>query len=1609
MATDELSLLERVLFRVGSAESDEQLQSAVSKFLPPVLLKLSSQQDGVRKKVMELLIHINKRVKSRPQVQLPVDALLLQYQDPAASSFVTNFTIIYIKMGFPRLPVTKQAELVPCLLNALEGKPQSHQDSLLLLLMPVLGQVSVPVDARQRGALLGLNERPHIARLLSQFVLDLLLLPYGASPRTEQSQSQSHIPAGMSETSLRRVTAEGPLSAEQLEQTKLGLVKFLSSGVLAESEVLVHLLVAAADTRFSVANAADMELKKVVGALDWSSPALLVPLYELYLGTPALAKSSPPEQRRRPASTRIRLKLLPFLSRARGPALLFPSCIQVFFESLYGTEFTNARLKLMALQFAMVVITGASLARLAQVAAVFLSGLLKVIAQEESSLKAPAYVAAGKLAQRVPSLVNKDLRLLQTFFDALSKEDQETRLSVREALLSMVQAFRVGDDTEAQSRQVMMQALLAGQVESSEPSARFLAVRYAASVFPARHVPSRYLLLLATGDSKEEVSREALRALYGPGKGRNDPEPGDELVLLPPFPEVAHYLAERARTRLQNPATCHVAGSHTLPFPVQTHVAVLEYVRVCLWRDAGLPAPTSEHPCAHTPRLRTHLLALCQGNADELDEYLWLAEQLLGAGPTAAPVAALLEAIGCVPERLAARFSTHLPLLKGFFSSTKESIRPLCSSLYGIIAAHGLGENEFEENIGNLLQELSTKSVEVQHGSVLAVAHALERKLCAAPLDDNARLPASPLYGQCVRTTLALLEHQSTALVAAACTALQMLTCHAALPLPDTDGTDNKLSIVRRLQALVTSAKLPTKAREQAALALGCLCLGEQFPHARLIIEGFLGLASEVRDVEVHLTAGEALVACVQGGSSPRCRDAWRVTEDDWVPARPPLDSLDNDLDWLLERILALVPEPRPSSRQAACVWLLALLRHCGSRAPVTAHLDALQRAFMDLLADSNELVQDAASKGLALVYESSGEDSRQRLVGELLEQLSAGRRQVARVSHDTRLFEEGALGQSPSGGSLSTYKELCSLASDLNQPDLIYKFMHLANNNAIWNSKKGAAFGFSSLVAQSGEQLSAHLPRIVPRLYRYRFDPTPSIQNSMSSIWHALVSDTQHTVDKYHAEILADLVENLTSPQWRVRYSCCVAVADFLRCGPNRSLHDSLSSLPRLWAQLFRVMDDVHQGVRTAATATASDLGKLCLRTCGVGASAGKAGNEVVRAVLPVLLDTGICNSVQEVRTLSLQLVSQLVGTTGSLLQPHLAQLVPALLEAAGELEPRAFGYLSAQLGAEREAQESLDQARATAATSHRTTDTVAKCVQYVDASVLPQLMPRVLELMKGSVALGTRVASAHFVVLLTYHLRQELQPYAGKLLAVLTSGLTDRNAAVRKHFATTIGYLAPIAKDSSLEKLFSKLCTWYYEKEDEVFHSACAYTFQSVLQRHPAVLKDHADIIFPLVFFATHAAKTPEGTGSAEVWEEVWQDAAPSPELALRTNLPCVRDTLISALQSSSWTTKAQAARAVGTLAGKVGTFLAEEDVSRLVGTLLDALAGRTWSGKDCLLHALESFATGCRVVLRQESCAGLVASMLDALLRECRKQDPAYKRCSLGVMLSAQCIVT
>jgi proteasome component ECM29 len=268
-------LLERVLLKLGLAETDEQLEQQLNKFLGPVLLKIVSPSEEVRKKVMEILTHVNKRLKSRAEVKLDLMPIVKHYQE-SSNSFLINFAIIYITLGFPRLDIQHQTELVPVILSCLEGKPEIHQNKLLMLILPLLGELKLPENPAERKSMFGLSDKPNTRQHLLSILLDVLLLPYGFI--------ETEIPPGMSNYSFKRVLLDNR-KAEYLEnvslrhnqslyqkfshefsfhfQLKKGIVKFLDCGLFEEVDIVPHLIVASADTRFSVATPALNELNKI--------------------------------------------------------------------------------------------------------------------------------------------------------------------------------------------------------------------------------------------------------------------------------------------------------------------------------------------------------------------------------------------------------------------------------------------------------------------------------------------------------------------------------------------------------------------------------------------------------------------------------------------------------------------------------------------------------------------------------------------------------------------------------------------------------------------------------------------------------------------------------------------------------------------------------------------------------------------------------------------------------------------------------------------------------------------------------------------------------------------------------------------------------------------------------------------------------------------------------------------------------------------------------------------------------------------------------------------------------------------------------------------------
>ncbi|XP_030852041.1 proteasome adapter and scaffold protein ECM29-like [Strongylocentrotus purpuratus] len=1715
-AQDELELLDRVFLRIGSAESDDQLENVVCRFLPPVLLKLSSSQEGVRKKVLELLVHVNKRLKSRPQVQIPVESLLLQYQDPSSITFVTNFTILYLKMGFPRLEIDKQAELAHSLIKCLEGKPPLQQDSILQMLVPTLPHLKLPDDHTKRRAIFGLSEKVETIHLLTTFLMDYLLLPYtfseerpntapaggqtGAAsssttrPSSASQQPTYQTPPGLSPNALKRLIGEHGLpDANTIEECKVGIVRFLSADVLSETDVVCHLIVASSDTRYTVATAADVFLKKIHSVVDWNDMTVVRRLYTLFQGSVAVKGQPTPKQedKRSPVGTRTRLKLFPYLLRSRLAADQFPACVQVIFDCLYGAN-SNNKLKSMAVQFVHHLCAACSDARMQPMGPILLSGMVKLIAEAKDNVKlrSLAYVAVGRLSKRLPQLFTKDMGLLQQFFDAVCKEEDDTRLHVQEALTLMAVAYKGIQEPLIQ----IMEVLIMANIEKSESQARKTAVHYAATVFPSHHVASRYALLLATGDSKEDIHQEAVRSLklrrqyddYERVEGE-----ASDVRPVPTFAEMVPFISEKASQRVKS-SSRYVTGTTHLAFRPETFRHVIFYLRSCLLHDAGTDLPpevreplplenkapmvsrylqqTLSNPTLQAPRGK--------GNSSGMERnpalsYMALIGQLLNGAGTPDVMYCLLELVAMAPNKLAGHYINKLDWIKNFVFGLSEPMREWAAQLYAVVACT-TNVDKLNAILQSLIKTTKDQSVEGQHGSMLALGYTIghhlnktktpNQDLVVEDMEVDKTSSQEALQATITKATNLLVSYidDSNMLFShGACLALGEIARNGPLPIPHGElaqshaedgkveesknskrgkssggGTAEatKASLVKKLIAKLDSIKFSQKLKEQACITLGYLPVGDpnfkftqavldtitiqvqlkeqacitlgylpvgdpNFKFTQAVLEGLIKAANSQnnKQMELHFSVGDAISQASLGALSRSSRDVWTEEEGDLAIGKPLKKGQKDWVEWTVNRILnEEIKSQNPHKRQASCFWLLSVAKKCGSHPSLQKRLVDVQGAFIDMLSESSEFTQDVASKGLSIVYEQSNEEEKKAMVNTLVDTLATGKRTSKKnVTGDTKVFEEGALGNNPDGGGMSTYRELCSLASDLNQPDLIYKFMHLANHNAMWTSRKGAAFGFGTIASQAGEQLKPYLAQIVPKLFRYLYDPNGSVRAAMTGIWAAVLKDNKTVMDTYLKEIVDDLLTNITSSMWRNRESSCLALSDLLR---GRNVDDIVEHLPELWEKCFMVLDDIKESVRKAAEAACRSLSKVCVKMCDL--NYGKIGQRAITLVLPCLFK-GLPSRVTEVRTFSLSTLVAMSKNAGDSIKPHIPQLVTALLEALSGLEPQVMNYISLHVGNDKDAQEKLDVARIDASKSSPMMETIRMCVQYVDSNVLSELAPRVNDLIRSGIGVGTKAGCANFLILLSQQCPQDLAPHAGKLLASLLSGLNDKSMAVRKLNASAIGNLIKVAKDSSTEKLILRLKTWFLEKDDGDLHEAMGTTLLAMAWYNPDILKRHAAVALPLAFLAMHQKKEP---GKDCMWEGVWLDTTPGTEGGIRLYLPEIVTITQEGLASTSWPRKAQAARSMGTVATKLGAKLQPPQLGLLLGALLEGLQGRTWDGKDELLKAISTVCISCKTALQMEiEKQPSMDTVLNALFKESRKERVDYKMAALDCLAS------
>ncbi|KAL5274962.1 KIAA0368 family protein [Megaselia abdita] len=1352
----ELELLEKVLLKFGLADSDEKLEKIVNNFLTPVLLKIDSNE-SVKNKVIDVLTHINKRLKSRPEIQLPMGDLIELYIT-SKSAFQHNFVIIYIVMGFPRLDIKKQLYFSSKLLKSLEGKPESHQDRILLLILPLLEELQKYSPDKKKKTLC-FNEAPAAKKVFLNFIKDVLLLPYGVTKEGET-------PCAMSRKGFQRITTH-EWSAEKLESLKTGIVNLLCGDVFEEKECFFLLVIASADTRFSVAAPALSESNKIQSTIDFLNPDIFTSFYDLFLGQ----ISTDPNANISPCNARVGQKLLSILVKVHGKGVSTTRGIQVVFEGIFGKN-TNKKCKILSLQFCENVIKYGISSILDKVAKVLQNSLIKLIgieSGEPNEVQSAAYSVLGQLAKTCPFVYNQDLKIVFSFFNNLKAAPPELYGSIRDALVSTAFSFAFSKDESQSSfilkpQQHLLLAMLKDNAECDHLVVLNATFQFLTICFPEYFAPSRFLLLLIAGKS-HALYETIMLSLYGCSKkdninydmltSKDCNDFNSRYLILPSFNDIVAQVHEAVEKRSGN---IEQDGTKT-PFSSSTFDEILEYLRLCFWYSAGVRGCPDNNSNTALPRK-----FVLENYEDSSNNTLNLYLKIINISRKSdIGIKCMLDLLSAAPKLLCV---PQLHLIKTFSTSLKsvsESTRTEVARAYGILVAYGLN-TEFEGHINEIITNLSSRSVEHRHGTILFLGHAIHHKIIIYQETSGFDFQNWELLKKVLNVFVSSINDTEMLIKSAGIKSMSLIGRLVKLPNIKLEILDNvkstdfnsdenetkvKLVSFHLLTSILRSSKFKSKLREESALCLGYLAIGDSEYFTIRSLNEFISIIKLMKDPAINIAIGNAFSMAINGVECV-------VGE---------LSSKETYIIEYLNKLITLVKDPNPNSRESVAVWLLSLVKNCSHHNYMKNMRIYIQMAFTSLLSDNSEFVQDVSSRGLALVFDSADEKTRNQLANELLDQMIGGKRSVNAVEMDTQLFPEGMLGKTPTGGNITTYKELCSLASDLNKPDMVYQFMQLANNNSAWTSKLGASFGLKSLSDSDKSKLEPYMKKIVPRLFRYKYDPTPKIQNSMISIWDSIISDPKKSIDSYYWDIMNEILHNITSNEWRVRIACCLAVRDLLKHQNGLKLRiDTENTLSQdipepelrdLWHKLFRVMDDVHEGTRITAKGTTELLGKLCTQACSSDHS--KNAKAVVKTIIPFILGNGITHIVPEIRQVSIHTLTEIINISGSFIEPQLKTIIPALLNATGELEGSQLSYLSTRLGADSEAQEVVDTLRAESAKSHKTTEALQKCIQYIDADLLEEMTPAIIEISKSSVNLGTRVACAHFISMLLFKTRRK------------------------------------------------------------------------------------------------------------------------------------------------------------------------------------------------------------------------------------------------------------
>jgi proteasome component ECM29 len=533
---------------------------------------------------------------------------------------------------------------------------------------------------------------------------------------------------------------------------------------------------------------------------------------------------------------------------------------------------------------------------------------------------------------------------------------------------------------------------------------------------------------------------------------------------------------------------------------------------------------------------------------------------------------------------------------------------------------------------------------------------------------------------------------------------------------------------------------------------------------------------------------------------------------------------------------------------------------------------------------------------------------------------------------------------------------------------------------------------GFSSIAKQAEAELLPHLAQLVPRLYRYQFDPNPKTAESMKNIWKTLVKDPK-VVETHFDSIIKELLKTMGDKMWRTREASCSGLKDLMH---SRKMEELEPYMQDLWTMSFRALDDIKESVRKAAFLTCKTLTSTTIRFCDPTQVNPANGQRIMDIIIPFLLQKGLASMSEEVQTFSLSAVLKLLKVGGILLVPHVSVLIITLLESLSSLEPSSMNYLTFHTDKYNITADQLDQARLSAAKTSPILEAVDFTIPIISAKVLESLVPKLCVLIRKGVGLPTKAGCARFVYLLTSRVALDFKQYSDQVMVSLIESLNDRSAMVRKSFSTAIAHVARLASPSALKSLVKIMKETYVNAQEDEVKASVGVTLLELTRHSPEVMKYYHSTILPLAFMGMRDITDPQ---AAKVWQEVWEENTAGSNQAIRTwttEILAECQTLLKA--TSSWPMKRQVGKSITDIAKAQGESISKH-MEQMLLLLKDELTGRTWDGKEAILEALATVCIEGKLFFQEHP--QYQTEFEDIMIREARKNNKPYRRVAIDLM--------